>query len=310
MKCDSVLTVSDGSITVVTSGGLYYNNGTTENTNYTEDTDNISSDYYSSPKGIKAGVKTQTGNNSYSYSGGMEISGGTISVTTNGHNAEGIESKNYLNITNGHIIVNSYDDAINSGQDLTVSGGYVFARATNNDGIDANGNCYIKDGVVYAIGTSSPEVAIDANSEDNKQLYVTGGTIVAIGGLESGASLSQICYSSSSWSKNTWYALYNNGNLALAFQTPSSGGSTLVVSTSGTSTLQSNVTVSGGTEYFNGMAIIDGSVSGGSSVTLSEYNANGGNEPGGGGNEPGGGGNEPGGGGNQPGGGGNQPGGH
>jgi len=47
------MTISDGTITVVTSGGLYYNNGTTENTNYTGDTDNVSSDYYSSPKGIK-----------------------------------------------------------------------------------------------------------------------------------------------------------------------------------------------------------------------------------------------------------------
>ena len=31
---------------------------------------------------------------------------------------------------------------------------------------------------------SSPKVAIDANSEEQKKLYVTGGTIIAIGGLE------------------------------------------------------------------------------------------------------------------------------
>ena len=31
-------------------------------------------------------------------------------------------------------------------------------------------------------------VFIDANSEERKQLYVTGGTLVAIGGLESGGS--------------------------------------------------------------------------------------------------------------------------
>ena len=286
MKCDGVMTISDGTITVVTSGGLYYNNGSTENTNYTGDTDRISSNYYSSPKGIKAGVKTQNGN-SYTCSGGLNIKGGTISVTTSGRNGEGIESKNYLNITGGHVTVNAYDDAINAAQDLTIEDGYVYARATNNDGIDANGNLYIKGGVVYAIGTTSPEVAIDANSEEQKKLYFTGGTLVAIGGLESGSSLSQSCYSSSSWSKNTWYALYNGSDVALAFKTPSSGGNTLVVSTSGTTTLKSGVTVSGGTEYFGGVANIGGSVSGGSSVSLSSYT--GGNSgPGGGG--PGGGG--------------------
>ena len=107
MKCDNVLTVSGGDITIATSGGLYYNNGTTENTNYTGNTDHINSDYYSSPKGIKAGLKTQVGN-SYTYSGGLVISGGNIKVTTTGRNGEGIESKNTLNIMGGEVYVNAY----------------------------------------------------------------------------------------------------------------------------------------------------------------------------------------------------------
>ena len=283
MKCDGVMTISDGDITVKTSGGLYYNNGTTENTNYTGDTDRIDSDYYSSPKGIKAGVKTESGN-SYTYSGGIVISGGTISVTTSGYNGEGIESKNTLNITGGQIIVNSYDDAINSAQDMTISGGQIYARATNNDAIDANGNCYIKGGLVYAIGASGAEVAIDANSEDQKKLYVQGGTLVAIGGLESGASLTQSCYSTNSWNKNTWYAL-TVGSDVFAFQTPSSGGSTMVVSGASQPSLKSGVTVSSGTSIFDGVGYTGATVSGGSNVNLSSYT--GGNQPGGGG--PGGG---------------------
>jgi hypothetical protein len=186
-----------------------------------------------------------------------------------------------MEISGGNTTVESYDDGLNASSDLTISGGKVYSHATNNDGIDANGNCYIKGGIIFAIGTSTPEVGIDANSEEQKKLYVTGGTIIAIGGLESGSSLSQSCYSSSSWTKNTWYAL-NYGDETVAFKTPSSGGSTLVVSAASKPTLKSGVTVSGGTEFWNGYGNIGGTISGGSSVNLSEYTSSGGFGPGGG----------------------------
>ena len=127
-------------------------------------------------------------------------------------------------------------------------------------------------------------MAIDANTEGGKKLYVTGGTIVAVGGLESGSSLSQSCYQASSWSSNTWYAL-SVGSSTFSFKTPSSGGSGLVVSGASQPTLKSGVSVSNGTSYFGGLGIVDGTVSGGNSVSLSSYT--GGNSMGGG---PGGGG--------------------
>lgn len=282
LKCDSLLTFTGGTMTIKTTGALYYNNGTTENTNYTGNTDNIDSKYYSSPKGIKAGIKTESGSGwyvTYTYAGGIVISGGKISVSTSGRNAEGIESKSTFVINDGEVVVNAYDDGINAASDLTINGGLVYSRSTNNDGIDANGNVYLKGGLVYAIGASSPEVAIDANSEEQKKLYVQGGTIVAIGGLESGASLTQSCYKASSWSKNTWYAL-TVGSDVFAFKTPSSGGSNLIVSGASTPTLKSGVTASG-TEIFDGVGYYPATATGGSSVSLSSYTGGGG--PGGGG---------------------------
>ncbi len=300
LKCDSLLTVTGGTMTIATTGGLYYNNGTTENLNYTGNTDNVDSKYYSSPKGIKAGIKTESGsgwNVTYTYAGGIVISGGLINVSTAGRNGEGIESKSTLVISDGQVIVNAYDDAINAASDLTISGGMVYARATNNDGLDANGNVYIKGGLVYAIGSSSPEVAIDANSEEQKKLYVEGGTIVALGGLESGAQLTQACYtigtsqggmfappgpggnSGQSWTANTWYAL-TVGDTTFAFLTPASGGSSLVVSGASMPTLVSGVTASG-TEIFGGVGYYPATVTGGTSVTLTSYTGGGG--PGGGG---------------------------
>ena len=283
INCDAAFELSGGEVTIVTKGALYYHNGTTENTNYTGNTDNVNSDYYSSSKGVKA-------------DGAITISGGKISVSTAGRNAEGIESKTSILISAGEVTVNSYDDGINvggDGSDLIISGGYVYSRAMNNDGIDGNGNVYVKGGLVYAVGANSPEVAIDANSEEQKKLYVQGGTLIAVGGLESGAQISGgTCKQTSSFTVDSWYALYNGSELVAAFKTPttsssSSGGGPggrpggggskkLVVYTSSTPTLKSGVTVSGGTEYFDGAANIGGTITGGSSVTLSDYTSSGG----------------------------------
>ena len=292
INCDAAFEMSGGEVTIVTQGALYYHNGTTENTNYTGNTDNVNSDYYSSSKGVKA-------------DGAITISGGKISVATAGRNAEGIESKTSILISAGEVTVNSYDDGLNvggDGSDLIISGGYVYSRALNNDGIDGNGNVYVKGGLVYAIGANSPEVAIDANSEEQKKLYVQGGTLIAVGGLESGAQISGgVCKQVSSFTSEAWYALYNGSELVAAFKTPaasssSSGGGRpgggpggggskkLVVYTASTPALQSGVTVSGGTSYFDGAANIGGTVSGGSSVTLSDYTSSGG--PGGPGGRP------------------------
>ncbi len=231
--------------------------------------------------------------------GDLAISDGVIAVTSkasassNGNHwggnsstssPEAIESKGAMTISGGQIYAYSADDALNAGGHLTISGGMVYAHSTSNDGIDANGNCYIKGGLVYAISATSPEVAIDANTEGGYKLYVQGGTIVAIGGLENGASLTQSCYKASSWSKNTWYALTVGSNV-FAFKTPSSGGSTMVVSGASTPTLKSGVTASG-TEIFDGVGYYPATATGGSSVSLSSYTGGGG--PGGGG--PGGGG--------------------
>lgn len=267
MKCDSVLTISGGDITVTTSGTLYYNNGTTENTNYTGNTDNVSSDYYSSPKGIKAGVKTQVGN-SYTYGGGMVVSGGKVKVTTSGRNAEGIESKNYLNVTGGEIYVNAYDDGINSAQDMTITDGYIYSHSNNNDGIDANGNIYLNGGLVYAIGSRSPELGIDANSEEGKKVYVNGGIVIAVGGVENGASYNHPKIQQSSVSSNTWYTV-TYGDNTVAFKTPtiSTGGghggpggnsSGLVISAPSTPSLATGNNVTDGTSHFEGNCYVGG----------------------------------------------------
>ncbi len=280
VNADGAFTATGSTMIIKTSGNAVVasSSGTLSTVASSQQLDRYDSDYKSSPKGIKVDGTITISDNA------------VISVTTTGAGGEGIESKTSIDITGGQVTVNASDDAINASYntdtngsgDLTISGGYVYARSTGNDGMDANGNVYIKGGLVYAIGASSPEVAIDANSEQQKKLYVTGGTIIAIGGLESGAQLSQSCYQASSWSKNVWYAI-TVGSETFAFKTPASGGSTLVVSGASQPALKSGVSVSGGTGIFDGAGYVNPTVSGGTSVSLSSYSGGGGSGPGGGG---------------------------
>lgn len=300
INVDGNFTATGGTTTINTSGNAVVasSSGVLSIVTQSNQLDSYDSDYKSSPKGIKV-------------DGAIAISDNAIiNVTTTGAGGEGIESKTNINITGGQTTIIAADDAINASYnddtksltgagDFTIEGGYLYAQSTGNDGIDANGNCYIKGGLVYAIGSGGVEKSIDANTEEQKKLYITGGTIIAVGDLENGSSITgSTCKYTTSWTGNSTYALYNGGTLVGAFTTPTKssssqgggmpgqgGGSSnlkLIVYTSGTPTLQSGVSVSGGTEYFGGKANFGCTVSGGSSVTLSQYSSSsGGFGPGG-----------------------------
>ena len=292
INADGNLTVNGGTTTIKTSGNAVgaSSNGTLTVITSSQQLDRYDSDYKSSPKGIKV-------------DGVIIVNDGIINVTTSGAGGEGIESKTSITFNGGQTYVSSSDDGINASYntttggsgDMTINGGYIYVISSGNDAMDSNGNFYVKGGFVYAVGSSGAEKSLDANTEEGKKLYVSGGTLVAIGDLEGGASISNgTCKYTSSWSKNSWFALYNGGTLAAIFKTPATtstsgggggpwGGSSsqkLIVYTSGTPTLTSGVTVSNGTSILNGMVNKDGTVSSGSSVSLSDYTSQGGGRPG------------------------------
>ncbi|MBQ8071179.1 MAG: carbohydrate-binding domain-containing protein [Bacteroidales bacterium] len=238
-----------------------------------------------SSKGIKIGYKEGSGK-SYVYAGNLKISGGSVIVTAS--KSEGIECKGDLTISGGEVYsYSSGDDAINCQGEMNVTGGYVYAHSTANDAMDSNGDMILSGGYVFAVTSAgNPEVAIDANTEGGAQLYIkAGATVVAYGGLESGASLSQSCYTMSCTSGG-WNSLYGNSSHIAAFKAPS-GVSSVVVSAPSLSKGYKGVSVSG-TTYCNGIWATSG-ISGGSESSLSSYSGgNSGGGPGGGG--PGGGG--------------------
>ncbi|MBR4920105.1 MAG: carbohydrate-binding domain-containing protein [Prevotella sp.] len=226
LKADWEAYINGGKIRIITTGGLYYSNGTTENHNYTGNTDNLADEYTSSPKGIKIGTKNEHGV--------LTIKGGDIMVRTSGNNAEGIESKGTLDITDGTILVYAYDDAINSSGDLTISGGTVVVVGTNNDGIDSNGDMYLKGGTLIAVGAGGAEAGIDINEQ--KKLYISGGNIFGIGGRFDGSlgSTSQgIISTTGSITANGTVTVSSDGKTLVTFNMPpvSYNSGTMMVST-------------------------------------------------------------------------------
>ena len=236
-----------------------------------------------SAKGIKIGWVTKEGSGDRAKvtgnAGNLIISGGDITV--NCTYGEGLEVKGNLTFDGGETYVYStQEDAINAQGDITVNNGFIYAYSSGNDGMDSNGDTNLNGGYVMAICTKgSPEVAIDANTEDGKKLTINNGaTVVAYGGLERGYSSSQSVYSMSG-TAGSWNALYNGTSFIAAFKAPSNISS-FIVSAPSLSGAYKSVNVSGETKCGSVWAL-DG-ISGGSSVSISAYNG-GGNGPGGGG---------------------------
>ena len=234
VKADLEGYITGGKIRIITEGGLYYSNGSTESHNYTGNTDNLPAAYTSSPKGMKIGYKDDTVTPTETY-GVLKISGGDIVIRTSGNNAEGMESKGTLDITGGTLLVYAHDDAINSTGDLTISGGTTVAVGTNNDAIDANGNMYLKGGTIIACGANGAEAGIDINEQ--KKLYITGGYIFAIGGRVDGnlgSSTQGIITATGSVSANSSISVSNSSKTLFTFTMPPvsySGSNVMIIST-------------------------------------------------------------------------------
>ncbi len=241
-----------------------------------------------SAKGIKIGWVTKTGSGDHATvtgnAGNLTIDGGVISV--NSTTGEGLEVKGNLTFNGGQTHVTSAsEDAINCQGDMTVNDGFVFAFSSGNDAMDSNGDTKLSGGYVMAICTrGTPEVAIDANTEGGKKLYInSGATLVAFGGLESGYSASQSVYAMSG-TAGAWNALHNGQSCFAAFKAPA-GISSFIVSAPALSGGYKGVSVSGESRC-NGVWAVSG-ISGGSAVTLSNYSGGNGGPgwggPGGGG---------------------------
>lgn len=215
ISCDGEGHFNGGSVVVTATGSNYGKSGQQGPGGWSWGGGSTSDSNSKAAKGIK-------------FEGNLSFDGSDVTASASSH--EAIESKGSITIYAGNISATSGDDAINSGSDMTVTGGNIYAFSSGNDGLDANGNMYIKGGYVYAVGSGSPEVALDANTEGGYRLYLSGGSLIAVGGIESGSSITQAVVNVSSWTANASYSLYDGDTLLLEFTAPARGGSGMVLS--------------------------------------------------------------------------------
>ncbi len=227
----------------------------------------------------------------------VEINGGIINITTTGEpyegasdddpscSPEGIEAKGNLTINAGTITLKTTDDSLNSGGNIVINGGAIYAYSSQNDAMDANGSSgiTINGGVIVALGLNTAECAFDA---DQNPLKINGGTLVGLGTSNytspSGGSQSTFVLGSSSiGSANSTVAIVDeNDNPVFVYTLPAATGDIMILSSprlsTGTSyTVKTGVSVSGGTRFHNLYTSLP-SISGGSesltSVSTSSSN--------------------------------------
>ncbi len=238
------------------NGDGTFNGGTVDisvtGTDYTTSTDTVAA------KGIK-------------FQGDITFGGGTVTVRCNLN--EGIESKGSITVSGGEVYgYSATSNAINASNRIAVSSGYLCGHSDSNDGLDAGGDITVSGGLVYAICTDGGTHKA-VNSGKGYSFTHSGGTLIAIGGLENGADLKQAGYQTATYSGNTWYAL-TVGTTTYAFRTPVASASSLVLSCGTTPTLLSGVSVSGGTGRLAGTVVEDGTATGGTTVNLTAYTSN------------------------------------
>lgn len=102
------------------------------------------------------------------------INGGEINATTDDEEGEtAIYTKGKISINGGSVIANGSTNGIQSGKDISITGGNITATTEYGTGIYSDGDIIINSGTIIASGNS---YGIATSSQD---IYINGGNVTA-----------------------------------------------------------------------------------------------------------------------------------
>lgn len=258
ISADVAVNISGGKVYIITEGNQYGTSSSGGMGGPGGFGQSSSSSNSVSPKGIRCDKD-------------ITISGGDIFVRTNGSNAEGIESKATLTFSGGNTAALAYDDGFNA-KTINISGGKALAISSGNcDGMDSNGTITATGGVLIGVAsTLTSEDGIDCEST----FTIRDATVIGLsaGGMGSSRISGNYIYTTITGNAKDYVSLCEGSEPLVTFQLPrsySSGRLLLGAPTlkSGSYTLQTGVTPSGGNLWMN---YLEGckSISGGSSTSV------------------------------------------
>ena len=240
LKCSGDFTMAGGSLTASATGaggkGISIGgNGTFKGGSVTATATGSNRFYISSKYSDMTSYSDRYKNYPHSFAKAIKCDGaivvqGEAYVYGKSSAHEGITTEVTWTQDGGIVIAESYDDAINSAGVITINDGYIRGTSTNNDGIDANAAININGGVVIGEGKSSPECGID--SVEGTKVTVNGGYVISRGGgLNAFTSTAGKAFVQTTTSAGAKVGLVSGNTQILAYQAPSSGGTTTLFCT-------------------------------------------------------------------------------
>ena len=181
IKCDSVLRIAGGSLTLVSKGDGA--KGISVDGSFIVSGGDIRVKTYGGDVNHSVDLNAHTSSKGIKSDGSINLQGGNIEVFVlgEGSRSEGVESKGDFVIGGTtSLYVYAYDDAINAGSSFVVNGGNTFVYSVTNDAVDSNGRVEINGGVLVAEGARTPEQGLD--TDNPSEFVMRGGTLVTAGG--------------------------------------------------------------------------------------------------------------------------------
>ncbi len=168
------------------------------------------------------------------------IESGTLTITSC---YEGIEA-NIVTISGGTITITPTDDGINATgteSSVDITGGtltIINSDGRDADGIDSNGSIHISGGFVFvSVPSDGVSTAIDYGSENNGELLLDGGTVIASGssgmleGVSQDSTQGFVVYTGDGTDAETEFTLTDSDGIVLLNETIPIGFNALILTT-------------------------------------------------------------------------------